>query len=278
MALTFGCNTLYPCGRLSGAVEAFDVGAQRRALRTIREAGLDGCEFSHYQHLAPADQEKLRGICSCMGLTPWSAHSWQVLPAAPEQVDSALPGLRTSLAGAARLGVRVLVVHAAGCIPEGYPGRATALARSLRAMSLLAQSAGITVAVENCGDRTDLEFLADTLDQLDLPAIGFNIDTGHAVLGGMDPAQAIWIMGKRLVTTHLQDNFGQRDDHLPPGRGTIAWDTVRDALRQVGYGGMLMVEISDCPPGREPDPVEETRAAADFLKTLFGADRGSSQA
>jgi sugar phosphate isomerase/epimerase len=270
MTLTFGCNTLYPRGRLPGAVEVFDLGAHREALRNIRDAGLDGCEFSHFQHLTPVDQEKLREVCSCLGLTPWSAHSWQVLPADPEQVDGALPALKTSIEGAARLGVRVLVVHAAGCAPERYPQRAAALARSLGLLSPQAQSVGLTVAVENCADRRDLEFLAETLAGLDLPAVGFNIDTGHAVLGGMKPAEAIGIMGKRLATTHLQDNFGQRDDHLPPGRGTIAWEAVRDALRQVGYGGMLMVEISDCPPGREPEPVKDTRAAADYLKTLFG--------
>lgn len=278
MAQAFGCNTLYPHGRLPRAVEAFDIGAHREALGNIRDAGLDGCEFSHYEHLGPADQEKLREICSCLGLRPWSAHSWEALPAQPEQVERALTGLQHSLDGAARLGVGVLVVHAAGAAPEGYPQRAAALARSLEALSPRAQAAGITVAVENCADRRDLEFLAATLARLDLPAVGFNIDTGHAVLHGMTPAEAIQIMGKRLATTHLQDNFGARDDHLPPGRGSIAWEPVREALRQVGYGGMLMVEISDCPPGREPDPVKDTRAAADFLKALFGAPSGSAPA
>ena len=278
MALTFGCNTLYPRGRLPSAVEVFDVAAHGEALRTIRDAGLDGCEFSHYEHLAPADQEKLREVCSCLGLRPWSAHSWEALPAEPGHVDGTLPGLFRSLEGAARLGVRVLVVHAAGAAPQCYPQRATALAACLGKLSPRAQAAGITVAVENCANRQDLEFLAETLAELDLPAVGFNIDTGHAVLGGMKPAEAIRIMGQRLATTHLQDNFGQRDDHLPPGRGSIAWDAVRDALREVGYGGMLMVEISDCPPGREPEPALDTRAAADFLKTLFAAPSGPARA
>lgn len=271
MAWTFGCNTLYPWGRLPATGNVFDLAAHLQALRTIREAGLDGCEFSHYQHLPAADQEKLRETCTCMGLTPWSAHAWQPLPADPTQVETALPALRSGIEGAARLGVSVLVVHAAGCAPEAYPRRAEALARTLSAMSAEAQAAGITVAVENCAPRADLEFLATTLAHLDLPAVGFNIDTGHAVLHGMRPEEAIRIMGGRLATTHLQDNFGQRDDHLPPGRGSIAWEPVRDALVEVRYGGMLMVEISDCPPGREPLAAEDTRAAAAFLRQLFSA-------
>lgn len=271
MAWTFGCNTLYPWGRLPATGDVFDLAAHLQALRILREAGLDGCEFSHYQHLPAADQEKLRETCACMGLTPWSAHAWQPLPADPTQVETALPALRSGIEGAARLGVRVLVVHAAGCAPEAYPRRAEALAHTLTAMSAQAQTAGITVAVENCAPRADLEFLATTLAHLDLPAVGFNIDTGHAVLHGMRPEEAIRIMGGRLATTHLQDNFGQRDDHLPPGRGSIAWEPVRDALVEVRYGGMLMVEISDCPPGREPLAADDTRAAATFLRRLFSA-------
>lgn len=271
MHFRFGCNTLYPWGRLPPGPEVFDLAAHREALRIIREAGLDGAEFSHYQHLAPADQEKLRELCSCLGVVPWSAHSWVPLPADPARVEGALVDLQASLAGAVRLGVRVLVVHAAGAAPSAYPARAEALARVLSVLSPLAAAAGITIAVENCARREDLEFLAATLDRLALPAIGFNIDTGHAVLHGMRPEEAIRIMGRRLATTHLQDNFGQRDDHLPPGRGSIAWEPVREALREVGYTGMLMVEISDCPPGREPQAAADTQAAAEFLRRLFGA-------
>jgi len=270
MPFRFGCNTLYPWGRLPPGPEVFDLAAHREALSIIREAGLDGAEFSHYQHLAPADQEKLRELCGCLGLTPWSAHSWVPLPADPAQADAALSDLRASIEGAARLGVRVLVVHAAGCPPAAYARRAEVLARVLTGLSPIAVAAGITLAVENCAQREDLEFLAATLECLALPAVGFNIDTGHAVLHGMRPEDAIRIMGRRLATTHLQDNFGQRDDHLPPGRGSIAWGPVRDALLEVRYTGMMMVEISDGPPGREPEAAADTQAAADFLHRLFG--------
>jgi sugar phosphate isomerase/epimerase len=270
MSFTFGCNTLYPWGRLPAGARAFDLAAHREALRLIREAGLDGAEFSHYQHLGPADQEKARELCDCLGLVPWSAHAWAPLPAEPVQEAAALADLRAGIEGAARLGVRVLVVHATGCPVDAYGRRAEVLERVLGALSPRAAAAGVTLAVENCASREDLEFLAQTLDRLDLAAVGFNIDTGHAVLHGMKPEEAIRIMGRRLVTTHLQDNFGQRDDHLPPGRGAIAWEPVREALLGVGYGGMLMVEISDGPPGREPDARTDTRDAADFLHRLFG--------
>ena len=63
MDLRFGCNTLYPYGRLPREDTAVDLAAHRDSLRLIRGCGLDGCEFSHYQHLAAEDQCALRDAC-----------------------------------------------------------------------------------------------------------------------------------------------------------------------------------------------------------------------
>ncbi len=268
MSFRFGCNTLYPHGRLPREENAFDLAAHRESLKLIRGCGFDGCEFSHYQHLTPAEQTSLRDTCAEIGLTPWSAHSWVPLPGAVANVADALPKLRASLEGAARLGVSVMVLHSAGGEAED---RRAALGQTLRDLAPPAAKAGITLAIENCSNRADLEFLIATVDALALPAVGFNCDTGHAVLHGMTPAEVIRLMGHRLATTHMQDNFGQRDDHLPPGKGTIDWVATRDALLEVKYQGTFMVEISDCPPGREPLPKEDTQAAHDFLRALFAA-------
>jgi len=268
-----GCNTLYPFGRLPSDPGVFDLDAHRRALEIIAEAGGEGCEFSHYQHLSSAECEQLQEICGRLNVRPWSAHSWVALPTQVGHVDERVAGLKASIAGAAALGVTVMVVHA-GSFGGGAPGphvfreRRDALARALAALSPVADAAGLCLGIENCADQTDLDFLVETVAELDLPAVGFNVDTGHAVLHGMAPADVIRVMGKRLVTTHLQDNFGQRDDHLPPGKGTIAWPPVMSALREVGYAGMLMIEISDCPPGREPDAERDTADAVRFVREL----------
>jgi sugar phosphate isomerase/epimerase len=118
--------------------------------------------------------------------------------------------------------------------------------------------------------------LVEAVQSLGLPGVGFNIDTGHAVLHGMTPADAIRLMGPLLLTTHLQDNLGKQDDHLPPGRGGIDWPGTLAALREVKYKGMLMVEISDCPPGREPDAAADTRAAFENLSRFARAAAGGA--
>jgi sugar phosphate isomerase/epimerase len=53
--------------------------------------------------------------------------------------------------------------------------------------------------------------------------------------------------GARLITTHLQDNRGQQDDHMPPGDGTIDWDDVAAALTEIRYPGCVLLELTDQP-------------------------------
>ena len=50
-------------------------------------------------------------------------------------------------------------------------------------------------------------------------------------------------MGKHLITLHIHDNHGERDEHLLPGLGEIRWPEVLDALRDVDYPGVFMYEL-----------------------------------
>ncbi|NOZ20568.1 MAG: sugar phosphate isomerase/epimerase [Planctomycetes bacterium] len=266
-----GCNTLYPHGRLTDVKEQFTLEAQKQALHDVKEGGFDACEFSHSECLTLDECDALRGECERIGLIPWSAHSWVALPAEAAQADQSLTKLLANLDATDHLGAQVMVVHAAGSDWDmgNEPlrlKRSVALRASLVNLAGKAAEKDIAIAVENCGPKTDLEFLAHVIRTLDLPNVGFNIDTGHAAIKGLDPSQAIRVMGDHLLTTHLQDNFGERDDHLPPGLGTIDWPSVMAAFREVNYTRTLMVEISDCPPGREPVARKDIRQSFENLK------------
>jgi sugar phosphate isomerase/epimerase len=43
---------------------------------------------------------------------------------------------------------------------------------------------------------------------------------------------------------HASDNQGQRDDHLPPGQGNIAWRPLIDQLAQLRFEGAVILEIA----------------------------------
>ena len=43
---------------------------------------------------------------------------------------------------------------------------------------------------------------------------------------------------------HLHDNYGTRDDHSMPYFGTIDWEEIMRALRDIGYEGTFNYEVA----------------------------------
>jgi sugar phosphate isomerase/epimerase len=182
------------------------------------------------------------------------------------QVDAVIGRYRDAAAVARALGVQVVVVHSGGNGLLEERKRA-----NIETLTALAGMVGpdTVVAVENGKSLADWEFIIEMVAECRAPNVGLNVDTGHANLGDLGVVRAIELAGPRIRTTHLQDNFGQRDDHLPPGQGQIDFVAALSALRLAGYAGVYMVEISDCPPGREPDALGDTHTAAQNLRRFL---------
>lgn len=265
---TTGCNTLYPDGRL-GEEREFTAEHHLRALDLLVEAGFDAIEYSHPAPLSDEDMNRVSAHAASLGLTSWSLHAWKPLPAADEGISETLEAYADSADRARRLGVQMVVVHSGGGTEPA--ARETRRRANREALIALAEMLGpdITVTVENGRSRADWEFIVALVRDCALPNVGLNVDTGHANLGDMTVVDCIHMGGDLVRTTHLQDNHGKQDDHLPPGVGTIDWPPVMKALADVGYRGVYMVEISDCPPDREPDARADTFTAARNLRAFL---------
>lgn len=72
---------------------------------------------------------------------------------------------------------------------------------------------------------------------------GICFDFGHANLVYNDLAAVIREVGSRLRVTHVHDNHGKLDEHLPVGEGTIDWKAVGAALRDIGFDRELSLEL-----------------------------------
>ena len=57
--------------------------------------------------------------------------------------------------------------------------------------------------------------LAELLAELDHPKLALALDTGHANLSTSVREETL-AAGPRLATTHVHDNNGRQDSHLPP--------------------------------------------------------------
>jgi sugar phosphate isomerase/epimerase len=96
-----------------------------------------------------------------------------------------------------------------------------------------------------------VEIIMDIADRYPADRVGACLDLGHAnIEGGVQ--KAIRESAPRLIHVHVADNNGERDDHLVPGRGSIAWYEVFAGLREIGFPGPFTVELRDYTRGDDP--------------------------
>ena len=122
----------------------------------------------------------------------------------------------------------------------------------------VAEAAGVGIAIENLppvlhdstpGERifgADPHELLWLVESLGSKRVGICLDTNHIIpsIQGFDQYQAIKVIGRYLVATHISDNDGFREQHLLPFMGKIDWSAVMRGLREVGYKGALNLEVN----------------------------------
>ncbi len=117
------------------------------------------------------------------------------------------------------------------------------------------------------------EELAALVDSYRDDRIGVCWDTGHAngSYRGGDQWDALHVIGNRLHCTHIHDNRGTDDLHLLPWEGKIDWQSVMDALRDIGYPGDMILEPSAnyfTPEALKDETARHAFEVARYLVTL----------
>ena len=147
---------------------------------------------------------------------------------------------------ARQLGASVMVVHLGTPTVQGGENNRTAAFRSVEDICRLAEPVGIKVALELIPNPiSDAASLVTMLERdLDFPRTGICLDFGHAFLMG-DVADTIETVAEHLVSTHVHDNAGKKDDHLVPFDGRINWDMALMTMQKVGYDGTYLMELAN---------------------------------
>jgi sugar phosphate isomerase/epimerase len=187
-----------------------------------------------------------------------------------ERRQRALRETEAALAVARQIPVRCLVVHLG--VPEAWAGPGDndrdAARRSLEAIHALAAPLGLRVAAEVIPNALSTAAgLVDWLERdVELDGVGVCLDYGHAFLMG-DLVDAIETAGGHLVTTHVHDNHGRRDEHLVPFDGAIDWARAVAATQKVGYDGRLVLELASAADSKAA--LARAREARTRLERLF---------
>jgi len=92
------------------------------------------------------------------------------------------------------------------------------------------------------------------------------LDTGHEAMLGGNVGEAVRLAGKDLRVFHIHDNEGKEDRHWFPGMGIIDWKDFMAAVKEIGFDGVLSLEVGPC-KGFFPGVSDETRIK--IMKTLF---------
>jgi sugar phosphate isomerase/epimerase len=236
---------------------------------------------SHVDYHEPQVARDLAGWCAATGVRLHSVHApiteflhgttWG--PAFSTASGQAAHRARTidectkALELAAHAPYQYLVLHLG--VPDEYAppsgdNQRDAVLRTLDALMPAAERLGVRIAVEVIPNAlSSARQLVRLIEDEDLHGLGVCLDVGHARLQG-DVVDALETVAGYLVTTHLHDNGGRKDDHLLPFDGVIDWAELLIGFQKVGYDGTLMFELAAGPDG----PSATLRRAAAVRKRM----------
>jgi sugar phosphate isomerase/epimerase len=173
-----------------------------------------------------------------------------------------------------------LILHMGGSRETADPRKRDAAFSSLEHLVLHAKHAGVTICVENTTSEMGApSYLRSFVDETRLTGLRFNFDIGHAhlvegsaeerIANGFEPLKDL------IASTHIHDNHGEKDEHLPPYDGTIDWPSALKILRTAPTPNLpLTLELKEKTGPNAPSLSDQLTAGAkslDRLEDEFGS-------
>ena len=161
---------------------------------------------------------------------------------------------RRAIEVAGFLGSDLVVVHGPGGVDDSGPECVRHFIESLAELSQVAQRVGVRIGVENViTDESRAERLVELIEDLGAGNVGLCLDLGHLnveqdLLSGLEAGSDL------LLSVHISDNHGERDEHLIPGRGNIDWGEASDKLGSMPRLAHMVLEVMSHNAGA---PVED---------------------
>lgn len=261
------------------------------SIRAAAALGLDGIqiyavtgEFSP-ETLSEEDIAKYKGILKEVGLSvsalcgDLGGHGFEIAKDNPERIEKT----KRIIDLAVTFGTSVVTTHI-GVIPaDKNSEKYGVMLSALRACGEYAAARGVTLAIETGPE------VAPVLNDFVIAAgegVGVNLDPANFVMvTGQDPAEAVRLIGKKIVHTHVKDGVRLKESdpvliyksfaeggiealnvadyflEVPVGEGSVNWDEYIGALREVGFDGYLTIE-RECGDA----PAADIKKAADFIR------------
>jgi sugar phosphate isomerase/epimerase len=240
------------------------------------------CSFpKHLDYHNEADVRRAGEMIRALGIRPYSFHApfadrIDITSLDRSVREAAVNELITACRAAALIGAENVVLHP-GPEREGRPPEAEFIqhinhaAESLNIVAARCHDMGVRLLLENMlphllfGHTSDMLYL---LGRISSAGVGACLDTGHARLSG-DLPNVVQKLSGHLKMVHINDNLGDRDDHLIPGDGSIDWQWFIDALLRHQFSGGLIIEMAAGESESVADTLVRARRGHDYLTRLL---------
>lgn len=156
-----------------------------------------------------------------------------------------------ALRGTALVGAKYMVIHPImpfGANSAHEPERFYEINFDFfRRLCQVAKDEGVVICLENMpfplSPMTTPAQILKFVQEVDSPQLRICLDTGHSIICGVQPADAVRETGSEyLCTLHVHDNDGRNDTHGIPYFGVIDWAEFARALKDIGYSGDMFME------------------------------------
>ena len=267
----------------------------RDLISQIGGAGFHGveifCSRSHFDYTNRAEIQNIAGALADarLKLTSLHAPTSRDLSATREggqplsicEVErvrriEAMDELKRAIDVAEELPFSRMIFHMGGSRETADPRKRDAAFSSLEHLILHAKHVGVTICVENTtSEMGSPAYLRSFIDETRLTGLRVNFDVGHAHLAdgpeenrvaeGFEPVREL------VAGTHIHDNHGEKDEHLPPYEGSIDWDAAVKLLKtapEVGTNLPLTLELKEKIGPEAPTPQQQLDAARRSLDKL----------
>ena len=225
---------------------------------------------------------KKHGLCVSALCGDLGGHGFERANENPERIEKTKRIVDLAVA----FGTKVVTTHI-GVIPEDESSeKYQTMLAALKDCGAYAAEKGVTLAIETGPEVASVLYGFVTKAG---EGVGVNLDPANFVMvTGQDPAEAVRMIGKKIVHTHLKDGkMLKKSDPLeiynhfaeggiealnvadyfietPVGEGDVDFGAYIAALKEIGYNGFLTIE-------RETgdDPSADIRKAAEYAKANF---------
>jgi sugar phosphate isomerase/epimerase len=263
-------------------------------LNEIAQSGITSIEVfaapGHFSYASQSYVKDFAGLLGESGLQLHSVHSPTERDFAPGRESGvpisisdperirrldAMDEVKRALEVAERIPFRYLVQHMGHSRQSADPRKLDAAFNSLEHLCIFAKARGVTIALENTPNElgspsTLQQFLLET----HLHDLRLCFDIGHAHLEtGVAPA--FEIMRDRVVTTHIHDNHGEKDDHLLPYEGAIDWEAASTALAAASEPLPIVLELKEHSAGTPA--LAQVHGTFDKLEKEFALHRAAQK-